>query len=163
MCRTHGAGLPSVRQAAERRELEAAARREVERLLPGVVPVADPLSALAELAGEARSWKDAAGQLVAKLEGRVRFTSAAGLEQVRGEVVIYERAVERLNTILSGIARLRIDERLVAIDERRAAVVIAAVEAALVSAGITGTAFDEARLVAAGRLRALEAGTRDDA
>lgn len=154
MCRTHGAGAPQVRRAAEVRRVEEQVRRLVAKL--GIEPVSDPLLALQELAGEQRAWADVTGEMVAELGGVIRYESAAGMEQLRSEVVVYERASERLGATLAMISRLRIDERLAAIDERRAAVVIRAVEAALVHAGITGPAFDSARQIAAAQLRVLD-------
>jgi hypothetical protein len=136
------------------RRVEDQVRRLVTKL--GIEPVADPLLALQELAGEQRAWADVTGQMVAELEGEIRYESGAGMEQLRSEVVVYERASERLGSTLAMISRLRIDERLAAIDERRAAVVVRAIEAALVHAGITGPAFDDARQIAAAQLRVLD-------
>lgn len=141
-------------RAAEVRRVEDQVRKLVDKL--GITPIGDPLAALQWLAGEQRAWADVAGQMVADLAGQIRYESGAGMEQLRSEVVVYERASERLGSTLAMISRLRIDERLAAIDERRASVVIAAVEAALLHAGIKGPMYDEARMIASTRLRVLD-------
>lgn len=67
--------------------------------------------------------------------GGIRYRGGAG-EQLRAEVALYERAMDRLGKFLSDFGRLRVDERLAKISERQADTVIGAIEAALNAAGV---------------------------
>lgn len=151
-CRLHGGATPTVAKSAREEQVKAEARRTLGRLQ--AVPVDDPLTELKKLAGEAVAWKNLLADHVAELE-RLRYENPAGGEQVRGEIVLFERALDRCASILAAIARLNIDDRLARITERQADIVIRAIEAALETAGVRGEAAVEARKVAARYLRAV--------
>ncbi|MEJ2860549.1 HGGxSTG domain-containing protein [Actinomycetospora flava] len=152
VCRMHGGAAPQVRAAAAERALDADVRRAIGRL--EVAPCDNPLEALAELAGEVLAWKDQLGRLVADLRS-VRYDSEGYGEQVRGEVLLFERAMDRCAKVLGLIARLDLDARLSRVSEQQADLVVAAVQAALDTAGVTGDRASEARAVAARHLRAV--------
>ncbi|MEU5426842.1 hypothetical protein AB0H73_14730 [Streptomyces olivoreticuli] len=121
----------------------------------GADPVDNPLAALSQLAGEVLGFKNALADRVNELTDiRYEGNGPAG-EQIRAEVLLYERAMDRAGALLISIARLNIDERLAAISEKQATIVIAAVEAALSHAGVTGEAATQAKQVASRRLRAV--------
>ncbi|MGK5728934.1 hypothetical protein [Streptomyces sp. URMC 124] len=155
VCRYHGGNSRQSQAAAERRRAEAAVEAQARRTLAqlGAAPVENPLTALAELAGEILAFKTALAERVNDLSS-IRFSTEYG-EQVRAEVSLYERAMDRAVNVLGTIARLNIDERLAAISERQAQAVITAIDAALAQAGVTGPAAAEAKRVAARRLRAV--------
>lgn len=134
VCRNHGGASPQARAAAERRQLEGDARRALVEL--GVEPVADPFSELLQLAGEVLAWRKATAALVNQLHD-IRYQGGSG-EQLRAEVQLYERATDRAAHVLNMIARLNIEERLVAISEQQRDMVVGAVKAALDAAGVTG-------------------------
>lgn len=137
-----------------RRQVEAEARTVLAEL--GVAPVEDPLAQLLKLAGEVLAWQRATAGLVNELES-IRYRGSNGAEQLRAEVALYERAMDRAVTVLASIARLNIDERLTVVSERQAEAVIGAVEAALAAAGVTGDLAVEGRRAAARHLRLVEA------
>ncbi|MEW2164414.1 hypothetical protein AB0912_15680 [Streptomyces sp. NPDC007084] len=155
VCRVHGGSAPQNRAAGERRVAEARLEEETRRALAilDVPPVENPLTALSELAGQVIAWKDALAERVNELH-RIRYTDDKNAEQLRSEVVLYERAMDRCVTVLGTIGRLRIDERLAAISEQQATTVIGAIEAALTHAGVTGAEATAAKAVAARHLRA---------
>ncbi|MFJ5217179.1 hypothetical protein ACIP98_20955 [Streptomyces sp. NPDC088354] len=157
VCRVHGGKAPQNLAAGERRVNEARVEEETRRALAvlDVPPVDNPLTALSELAGQVVAWKDALAERVNMLE-RIRYTDDKNAEQLRSEVALYERAMDRCVNVLGTIGRLRIDERLAAISEQQATVVIGAIEAALTHAGVTGQAATAAKAVAARHLRAVE-------
>jgi hypothetical protein len=128
-------------KAAGREQLHREITQAVQIL--GVAPVDDPLRALQELAGQVVAWKDALAARVSM--NALRYESAVATEQVRGEVQLLERAMDRCNMVLATIAKLRIDERLAAIDEATASMIVRAIEAGLASAGVTGPAAVRAR------------------
>ncbi|MDT0435615.1 MULTISPECIES: hypothetical protein [Streptomyces] len=156
VCRVHGGAARQNRAAGERRvaeeRLEADTRRALARL--DVPAVENPLTALSQLAGQVIAWKDALADRVNELQ-QIRYTDDKRAEQLRSEVALYERALDRCVNVLGTIGRLRIDERLAAISEQQATVVIGAIEAALAHAGVTGPEASAAKAVAARHLRAV--------
>lgn len=134
-CKLHGGKTPGAIKAAEAARAQAQLDKYLKRLDIDPEPVTDPLRALADLAGEVTRWKNLARMYVQHLES-LRYSGFQGGEQIRGEVVIYERAMDRCVQVLATIAKLNIDERLAAIDERQAATVDRALTAALEELGL---------------------------
>lgn len=148
-CRFHGGNTPNGKKSAERQRAEAdikaaeaKARRAVAELsevntAPALIE--NPLTALAELAGDAVRWKNVVAAYVADLR-KFRYQAqgmdaegneTSGGEQIRGEVVVFERALARCESILVAMARLNLDERMVRIDEKIAERMFGAFEAGL--------------------------------
>lgn len=156
ICGLHGGHTPAAKVAAKKRideaQLEARLTRTLARLQ--VTPVENPLTALSQLAGQVVAWQDALADRVNALS-EIRYEDAKGGEQLRAEVALYERAMDRCNTVLGTIGRLNIDERLVAINERQARVVIDVIQAVLDFLGVTGEQATEAKKLAARKLRAV--------
>ena len=133
---------------ASLRVIEEQALAELARLdLP---PVEDPLSELARVCAQVLAWKDSMAGKVNKLdELRYEGKGDAGGEQLRAEVALWERALDRCERFLTAMARLNIDERLTRISEERAELIISVLSAALertvdqATADLVLTAFDE--------------------
>jgi hypothetical protein len=153
-CRLHGGNTPGQRVKAVREIAEREVRAVLAEL--DVQPVEDPLTALAELAGQAVAWQKAIADIVNRLGGDVRYEGRAGAEQLRAEVGLYERAMDRTNTVLSTIARLDIDGRLARIEEAKAQVLMDAVQAGLAAIGVTGEQAATVKQVMARKLRAVK-------
>lgn len=133
-CKHHGGSTRNHRKAA----VEAQARIELARL--DVPPVDDPLSELAKITGQVIAWKDQIAGKVNELTS-LRYSTETG-EQLRAEVGLLERAFDRCEKFLTAMARLNIDERLAAISEQRAELIISVMVAALERAGIEGAQAD---------------------
>lgn len=154
-CRIHGGASPRAQAAAQRRLAEAAAQQEIERF--GILaPVADPLTALGELAGEVLALKTYFRGQVDRLE-QLRYQAGSG-EQLRAEVGLYERALDRSMSLLTAMARLNVDDRLARISIAQRSTLVRAVETALAAAGVPEERLAEVRAVIARELRAAEEG-----
>ncbi|HEY2101433.1 MAG TPA: hypothetical protein VGH72_33555 [Pseudonocardia sp.] len=158
-CKLHFGNSPNVRKRAAELELTARATRELEQVNSAATPVDNPLEELARLAGEALRWKDIMAAHVAHLTNLrySTFDDEGRHEQIRGEVVLYERAMNDAARLLVAIGRLNIDERLVRIEEQKAAIVVKAVEAALRAAGVPPDKMESARAAAGAEIRKLAA------
>jgi hypothetical protein len=159
-CKQHGGRLPGVEQAGAEELVRRRATRELTQINTVPVPVDNPLQALADLAGEAVRWKDVLGAYVSEL-GTLRYSveneDGSRTEQIRGEVVLYERALASLGRLLVAIGRLNIDDRLARIDERLTDIVVRAVDAGLTEAGVQPDDMDRVRFAVGDVLRRLSA------
>jgi hypothetical protein len=173
-CKLHGGRLASNERAGAERLARRRAERDLEALNTDAPRVENPLEALASLAGEAVRWKDVLAAHVAELtslryavrstvecpECEVTFTPEHPVgsgEQIRGEVVLYERSLVALGRLLVAIARLNIDDRLARIDERLTDIVVTAVDQGLMAAGVRPEDMDRVRATVGDALRRLSA------
>jgi hypothetical protein len=132
-CYLHGGCTPSHQAAAVREQAQA----ELARL--DIPPVDDPLGELSKVTAQVVAWKDAMAAKVNELTSlRYEATGENGTgEQLRAEVALWERALDRCEKFLSAMARLNIDERLTKVTEKQAAMVEQALMAALAEQGMT--------------------------
>jgi hypothetical protein len=134
VCRLHGGASPQARAAAAARLAEQKALTEIARL--DVVPVGNALEALQEHAAVVVAWRDDCAAMVSGLKDRIRFESSVRIEQLRSEVVLWERSLDRATVALTALARCQVDERLAAISERKAEILAEALAASLALAGL---------------------------
>jgi len=152
VCAAHGGRLPRVKAAAAASVVERRVAAELARL--DVEPVDDPLAALAILAGQILAWRDAMADRVAALTS-LRYEGIGAGEQLRAEVALWERALDRAERVLVAMARLNIDERLARISERQVAIMERAVRATLAEMGLDLEAQDDAARKLGRHLRAV--------
>jgi hypothetical protein len=141
VCKWHGGGTKAAAQkAAERRASQdaAAAWAKVSADLPAVD---DPLTELSKLASQVVAWKDMLAQLVDDLQANYRYETEYN-EALRGEVLLFERAMDRCASVLGLIAKLNIDDRLAAIEESQARMLEEGLLAAFEEAGLGITDAD---------------------
>lgn len=154
-----GVGACKLHSGSTRTGDKTAARISAQLTLAALAgdaePVANPLTALSELAGEVLRWKRIMSGIVAELE-RLRYEGVAGTEQIDGRVLLFERALDRCANTLALIARLNIDDRLAKVSERQADTVITAIESALTAAGVRDPGLrEEGKMAAARHLKAV--------
>lgn len=120
----------------------------------GVSPVDDPLTVLASITGEVVAWKDAMAEQVNALTS-LRYESAGegGGEQLRSEVALFERALDRCEKFLTAMAKLNIDERLTRVTEKQVELVAEALHATLAELGMDRGQQQQAREKMARHLR----------
>ncbi|MFF0862342.1 hypothetical protein ACFYUV_11360 [Nonomuraea sp. NPDC003560] len=82
-------------------------------------PLEDPVGALLRLASEIAAFKEFVAGRVAELRANDwRFTDHKGAEQLRAELALYERALDRTARVLVEINRLGLEERALRNAER---------------------------------------------
>jgi hypothetical protein len=145
-CKNHGANAGSVarNQAAGRtvegkitdRLAEIMAENGQRLLHPS--PIGDPLNELLDLAAEMGEFKEIMREVTTKLieMSKVRYTTVKTGEQLRMEVLLYERALERFAHILIQISKLKIEERLAGVHQQTANMLERALDAALEESGV---------------------------
>ena len=119
--------------------------------------ISNPLEELAGLVSEVLLYKEYCAQQVAKLRGDHRYEGRSG-EQLRAEVALYERSLDRAGKLLIEWAKLNIDERLMKIEEAKAMTIIEVIRRSLTSAEITDDQRKIAETTAIRELRAFERG-----
>jgi hypothetical protein len=120
-CRVHGGAASGNIEAAKRRAPEA----DVRKLLPprkDWTKVENSLDELYDLASESRAFREALADRVAGLDD-MGTKDTFDREDIRAVVQVYLQAVEQSAKISSSIARLNIDERRLALQERQMALV----------------------------------------
>jgi hypothetical protein len=153
VCRSHGGLLPRIRASARQNMISTQAERLLYR--HDASPCTDALDALQRLAGRALALEETIGHLVNDLTS-IRYEGAgeAGAEQLRAEVVVMERAMDRCGRLLVDLAKLNIEERLVKISEGQADLIEKALKAALAEMGLDLDEQDRAARSVARHLRA---------
>jgi hypothetical protein len=116
--------------------------------------VTNPLEELSLLVSEVLLYKDFCAQQVAQLRGDYRYEGRSG-EQLRAEVALYERSLDRAGKLLIEWSRLNIDERLTKIEESKAAMLLEVIRRVLISAGLDEEQRVRAEATAVKELRAL--------
>jgi hypothetical protein len=121
VCRVHGGAAPQVKAKAERELAAKAVTADAMAVLAleGLEPVESPLEALAALAAESLAMKSALAARVNALDSMTN-TSGQGVESVKVEVALYERALDRGARFLDMLAKAGFEERRTALEEAEA-------------------------------------------
>ncbi|MGH2843876.1 MAG: hypothetical protein ACRDKL_09860 [Solirubrobacteraceae bacterium] len=120
-------------------------------------PCGDPLQALYLLMGEVTAWKTILADQV-RLLTSLSTRDSFGVERVKPTVELFERAQDRAGRLLTQVARLDLDSRLVAISEKQANIMIGAVERMLAALELPLEQQERGRLLTAQFLQAGESG-----
>lgn len=127
VCWTHGGAAKHVRAAAERRVAAKQAADLAARFLDGDGKAGPPdiWSAMRQVIGEAIAFKQQLADRVSALsEKDWRYSSGQGLEQLRAELGLYERSLDRVGRFLELAGRLGMEERVAALNERMGLIVV---------------------------------------
>ncbi|MGC0271726.1 hypothetical protein ACO0LV_01865 [Pseudactinotalea sp. Z1739] len=94
----------------------------------GPMTMAEVLQELLKTARLAVRWRDLLEQIVGQLS-QMRYTAyGTGSEQLRAEIALFERAMDRTAKVTEAIARLDLDERMAAISQQQGRLVFDAIE-----------------------------------
>jgi hypothetical protein len=126
-CRRHGGSSPRGLAAGARRLAEQKATKSLSR--EGIEPIGDPVDLLRGLCAEALALKDHFAARLQALEA-LRYEGNTG-EQLRSEVSLFERALDRSQRFLHDLAKLGLDERSVRIDEAKVVLLVAVLQRVL--------------------------------
>jgi P27 family predicted phage terminase small subunit len=133
VCRKHGGkNIDQLRADGQERALNEQASRELARL--DVPPVVNPLDELARLAGQVVAWKDQMAGKVNELTS-MRYEGGTGTEQLRAEIGLFERGMDRCMVTLTAMARLNIEDRLAGVRAATARMLEEALTMALAKSG----------------------------
>ena len=138
VCASHGGRAPAVRAAADRRLAEQEATREVARLSDtrGPLTLPDVYREMLNTAGLAVAWRDVLEAKVSDLEA-YSGVNGIGSEQVRADVVLFERAMDRTAKVLELVARLDLDTRMAQISAQQGEQVARVLRVGLDAAGLS--------------------------
>ena len=147
-CSWHGGCSPSGRAAA--------IGQQAAQLLYkyDADPVTDTLGALQRLAGRALELERVIGEKVNDLSS-LRYETETGGEQLRAEVAVLERAMDRAARLLVDIAKLGIEERLAKVTEAQAELAQKAFGFTLSEMGFTAEQRKDAQVRLGRHLRAV--------
>lgn len=160
----HGGTLRNVRAAAQFRLSRDAAQQEaLKRLKARGASKNDTITEMDRLAAEVIVFKDICRErlttLLALPDG-IRYQGQTG-EQLRAEVALYERALDRCNTVLATNVKLGIASRRAEIDAATATLMVTAIRAILNRLDLTSEQKRVAVQVVPEELRAISAAVQE--
>lgn len=159
VCRHHGGSIKKNRAAAARRLAEEDTRKRLAESLAEAVPftgVGDVYEELLTVAGVSRAWREVLQGRVEELQ-KYGYDSNLGTEQLKTDVALFERALERSAKIGEALARLNLEERKAALDERIAGQLVAVIRATFAEVGLTPEQEARANVVLPAKIKELTA------
>lgn len=111
------------------------------------------LEKVTQMINNITAFEDFAYNKVNELEGEIRFQDRAGAEQLRSEVAIYERALDRSSRVLTAVAKLGIDAQLASATKQQREMIEGVLTRTLARIGLSNEQLQEARSVMADEFR----------
>lgn len=121
------------------------------------VVIDNPYAELYKLAGQTVAWKDALAARVSELQ-EIGYEGRTG-EQTKAEVNMFMQAIQETRQILTAIAKLDVEERMVRIAEAQAIMIAETLSRVLDTLGLSAEKQLQARAAVAERLRIVGGGT----
>lgn len=139
VCTHHGGGMEHVKAAGRVRLARDKAQQEaLKRLREEKASKQDVITEMDRLAAEVIAFKDVVRERLDYLleHEDIRYEGKTG-EQTRAEITLYERALDRCNTVLATNVKLNIAERRVELDKAKAILVAGVIRAILARLDLT--------------------------
>lgn len=161
VCKVHGGMAPQVRNKGAERVARAQATKRAQAKATavlaheGVKAVEDPIEELGKLASSSQALMQALGERVNSLQQIDHLDQKDGL-QVRVEVELYERAMDRTARLLDMLARHGYMERQVTIAETEALLVAGVVKRVIAALGLTKDQQAQAQKMLAEEFRRMK-------
>ena len=149
VCKNHGGNTPQAKAKAQERMMLEKAHDAVKRL--DIEPVGDPLTALSLVAGELTALKDFLRDKVERMGEEIEATDSTA--ELRGAFTAYQTALRDVVSTLATIARLKIDDRLVVVEQQKADMISAAIVATLAELKLDWETQQRAKVGVVKRLR----------
>lgn len=149
VCKNHGGNTPQAKAKAQERIVMSLAQDAVKRL--NIEPVGDPLTALSLVAGELTALKDFLRDKVEQMGDEIESTDSTA--ELRGAFTAYQTALRDVVATLATIARLKIDDRLVVVEQQKADMIAAAIVATLAELKLDWDMQQRAKVGVVKRLR----------
>lgn len=161
VCAVHGGRSRQALASAQRRLAAEKVEADVRAAIAyeSREGVSDPFAALAELADEALAMKEALAARVNSLTSLRYSAAGAGTEQLRAEVALYERAMDRSAKFLDILLRSGFEDRRLRLTEKTGAAVAMVLRGVLTELGHDVTPGSHAAMVAVRHLRAIDGPT----
>jgi len=162
VCRMHGGMIPAARENGRRRAELAKALGDNKELIAHIEGegVTDPLGQLARLAEEAIAMKNALARRVNAIES-LRYEDDKGSEQLRSEIVLYERALDRSARFVEILAKSGFEEARTRIQIQQGQLVSLLIRRVLDALQLTDEQRTIAGTVVPNELRRLGAGLEE--
>lgn len=134
VCRNHGGTTIQARRTATVRIEESRAREMLARL-ERPAPIEHPVYELLDLAAETREWQRIMRERMSELS-TMSQTDEHGVDRERALVLLYERSLDKSAKLLVDMAKLDLQTRALALQQRTAQAVMDGVVKALHRAGL---------------------------
>jgi hypothetical protein len=159
VCRMHGGSSPQAKKkASERLELQKV-EADAKALLAhrGLAGITDPLNELARTAAEVIAFKDALAARVNSLSD-IRYRDAKDAEQLRAEVALYERALDRTGKFLEVLVRAGFEQRITRLREEHGALIVQVLQRVFAALDLTVEQQAVVSTVVPAELRLIDGG-----
>lgn len=156
VCSVHGGRAPQVVAAAKQRLAAAKLQAKANAVLAheGREPVEDPLQELGKLASASQALAESLGKRVNALSDLEHFGSAYA-PQIKAEVALYERALDRTGRLLDILVRHGYSERQIQIQETEAMLVAGVLRRVVSALGLTTEQQNQAQKLLAAEFRSM--------
>lgn len=159
VCKLHGGALPGVKRAAAfRLQRDKAQAEALTRLKARGAGKVETITEMDRLAAEVITFKDIVRGELDRIWalGELRYEGKTG-EQLRAEVALYERALDRCNTVLATNVKLGIAEKKHELDKLQAVVLVGVIQAILKELNLSRVQQQIAAQVVPVKLREISA------